>query len=361
MKHALLNASAFYIGWFACVLGAAQGYPLLGPLIGAVLLAWHLLLTPTVMREVQLLLTAGIAGSLLDTLMMWGGIYTFVGSVTSWVCPLWITVLWMIFATTLHSSLSWLRDRYVLAACFGALGGPLSYYAGARLGAVILPPDPRPSLLILAAAWGVALPVLIWFATAIPASGRRARQLLSVTVLSCSLSFSPSLGRAAEIEGVTFPDRYEIHGTPLFLHGVGLLRYRIVFKGYVAALYLGAGVHPSQVLADVPKRLELAYFWPIAGPDFGKAADALLPENVPAETLTRLRPHIARLHALYEDVKPGDRYSLTYIPGIGTELALNGQVKATIEGAEFAAAYFAIWLGPKPLSTSLKTQLLGTP
>ncbi|MEW6296643.1 MAG: DUF2878 family protein [Thermodesulfobacteriota bacterium] len=361
MKYALLNAAAFYVGWFACVLGAARGHPLLGPSVVAALLTLHLLLTSDVTREVRLLLTAGVVGSLLDTLMMWGGVYTFVGYADHWVCPIWITALWMNFATTLHSSLSWLLHRYLLAACFGAVGGPLSYYAGARLGALTFPPDPRPSLLILAVAWGVALPVLIWFAAAIPASGRRARQVLSVTVLSCSLSFSPSLGRAAEIEGVTFPDRYEIHATPLFLHSVGLLRYRIVFKGYVAALYLGAGVRPSQVLADVPKRLELAYFWTIAGPDFGKAADALLPENVPAETLTRLRPRVARLHALYEDVKPGDRYSLTYIPGIGTELALNGQVKGTIEGADFAAAYFAIWLGPKPLSASLKAQLLRSP
>jgi hypothetical protein len=187
------------------------------------------------------------------------------------------------------------------------------------------------------------------------------RQAISIFILSLSFSLFPSLSRAAEISGVKFPDRYELHGASLFLHSVGLLRYRIVFKGYAAALYLGAGVRPSQVLADVPKRLELEYFWAIAGPDFGKAADALLPKNVPEETLAQLRPRIERLHALYEDVKPGDRYSLTYIPGVGTELALNGKVKGTIEGANFAAAYFTIWLGPQPLSASLKAQLLGTP
>ena len=56
-------------------------------------------------------------------------------------------------------------------------------------------------------------------------------------------------------------------------------------------------------------------------------------------------------------MKPGDRYALTYIPGVGTELALNGKPKGVIEG-DFAAAYFAIWLGAKPLDASLKAQLL---
>jgi hypothetical protein len=116
----------------------------------------------------------------------------------------------------------------------------------------------------------------------------------------------------------------------------------------------------SAVLTDVPKRLELEYFWAIAGPDFGKAADATLKENVSAETLAHLRPRMEQINALYQDVKPGDRYSLTYIPGVGTELALNGKVKGTIEGADFAAAYFAIWLGPNPINASLKSQLLGT-
>lgn len=358
MPKTLINVLSFYIGWFACVVGAARGYPMLGPLVVVLLLGLHLLLTVDTAREVRLLAIAGVVGSLLDTLMMWSGMYTFVGHPKSWLCPLWITALWINFATTLRSSLSWLLDRYWLAALFGAVGGPLSYYAGARLGALTFPADTQLSLVVLTLVWGLALPGLVWLAALVPASRRRFRELAGIVFLPLSLSLSSSLSQAAEIEGVIFPDRYDIHGTPLILNGVGLLRYRIVFKGYVAALYLGEGVQPSHVLTDVPKRLELAYFWAIAGPDFGKAADALLKDNVSTATLTRLQPRIDRLHALYEDVKPGDRYSLTYIPGLGTELALNGRVKGTIEGADFAAAYFAIWLGPKPLSASLKAQLL---
>jgi hypothetical protein len=166
---------------------------------------------------------------------------------------------------------------------------------------------------------------------------------------------------AATIEGVTFADRYQAGTTALTLNNVGLLRYRVIFKGYVAALYLGDGVRPEEVLADVPKRLELEYFWSIAGADFGKAAEKILADNFSAAQLDAFRSRLDRLNTWYENVKPGDRYALTYLPGVGTELALNGRAKGVIEGADFAAAYFAIWLGAKPLDASLKAQLLTPP
>jgi hypothetical protein len=80
---------------------------------------------------------------------------------------------------------------------------------------------------------------------------------------------------------------------------------------------------------------------------------------VDLETYIQLRSRIDYHNSLYEDVQPGDRYSLTYIPGKGTELALNGEPKGTIEGADFAAAVFSIWLGPEPINESFKRHILG--
>jgi len=164
---------------------------------------------------------------------------------------------------------------------------------------------------------------------------------------------------AKEIEGVRFAD--EIHAGPatLRLSDVGLMRYRYVIKAYVAALYLGESARPTDVLADAAKRLEIEYFYGIPAAGFVNATNEGIAANVSPETLARLRPRIDRLNLLYRDVKPGDRYALTYVPGVGTELALNGTTLGTIEGADFAAAVFAIWLGPKAIDESLKAQLLG--
>lgn len=163
---------------------------------------------------------------------------------------------------------------------------------------------------------------------------------------------------AVEIEGVTFANRVETGSVELELSCVGLLKYMYVLKGYVAALYVDPASVSADVLDDVPKRLEISYFWDIEGSAIGEAGDELVARNVDATTLARIRPQLDRIRSLYEDVHPGDRYALTYVPGRGTELALNGVVKGVIEGSDFARAYFAIWLGDRPMDASLKKQLL---
>lgn len=170
--------------------------------------------------------------------------------------------------------------------------------------------------------------------------------------------------RAAEIEGVRFADDMSVGDTKLRLHGTGLLRYRVFFKGYVAALYVadsfdGAGA-PSAVLADTPRRLEIEYFWAIPAEKFAGITIEGVSRNTDQETFELLRDRIDRLNALYEDIEPGDRYALTYVPGVGTELAHNGRLLGVIEGADFSSALFAIWLGERALDDSLRRQLLGT-
>lgn len=169
---------------------------------------------------------------------------------------------------------------------------------------------------------------------------------------------APRNAAAVELEGVRFAAQRQIGDASLDLTCVALLRYKYVIKAYVAALYLGGGVVPSDVLGDVPKRLEIHYFWNLDGGDIAKAGDEILARNVDAETLATLRPRLDQINALFENVKPGDRYALTYVPGVGTELSLNEQRKGVIPGADFAAAYFRIWLGEQPIDTAFRDQLL---
>jgi len=184
------------------------------------------------------------------------------------------------------------------------------------------------------------------------------RQWIAVLAVAASVCVAaPGLG--AEIEGVAFDERHDLGDTELVLHGTGLLRYRVVFKGYVAALYLGEEAQPASVLDDVPRRLEISYFWSIGADDFAEATVEGISRNVDDATFRQLRDRIERLNRLYEDVEPGDRYALTYVPGRGTELSKNGVAKGRIPGADFAEAVFAIWLGENPLDVSLRDQLLG--
>ena len=79
---------------------------------------------------------------------------------------------------------------------------------------------------------------------------------------------------------------------------------------------------------------------------------------VSADQVNGLQSRIDDLSALYRDVKPGDRYALTYIPDKGTTLSLNGKSLGSIPGDDFARAVFAIWLGDNPIDQKFRDQLL---
>jgi len=163
---------------------------------------------------------------------------------------------------------------------------------------------------------------------------------------------------ALSVENVTFADNVSIGGTPVPLRNAALLRYLKFIKAYVAALYVPEGVKSEEILSGVPKRLEINYLVSIKGSDFGKGAEPTLQLNLTPAELAKLRSRIDRINAIYRDVKPGDRYALTYLPGRGTELALNGTPLVVIEGADFATAYFGIWLGRDSIDDKLKRDLL---
>ena len=186
---------------------------------------------------------------------------------------------------------------------------------------------------------------------------RRAIMARAVVVLALALTCGPAA--AGQVEGVAF-DRQVLAGNDtLGLRGLGLLRYMVFIKAYVAALYLPEDVSSGKALAAVPKRLEIEYFHAIPAADFAAATTASIERNASLMAFRRLKPQVEALNALYRDVAPGDRYALTYVPGAGTTLSFNGRALGTVPGEEFAAALFGIWLGPKPLDENLKALLLG--
>lgn len=157
-----VNFALYYAGWFACILGPAWGYPWTGTLIALALIAAHLSLARRRRDEIELMLGAALIGLVVDTAQIGLGTLRYpVGPLVSWLPPPWLIVLWMQFAGTFHFSMRWLKRRPALAALFGAIGGPLAFAAGRRLGVVEFVPAIWPSLLSLAVAWAVAMPLLL--------------------------------------------------------------------------------------------------------------------------------------------------------------------------------------------------------
>jgi hypothetical protein len=160
-----VNFVLFQLGWFACVLGAARGWPWAGSICAAGVAACHLWSARRWRRAAVLLLAAVAIGTVWDSIpVTLGWLHYSSGQIATGIAPHWIVALWLLFATTLNVSLRWLRGRYLLAAVLGVVAGPLAYCAGAELGALQFTRPPR-DLAFLAGGWGLILPALVWLAS----------------------------------------------------------------------------------------------------------------------------------------------------------------------------------------------------
>ena len=151
----LLNAGLFQLGWFACVLGAQRPWLLL---IAIACLAIHLLWIANDRDEWRSLLRVAPCGWVLDSALFHLGLFYFSG--TTVVLPLWLAILWLLFASTLRHSLSWTKRPWWVGSLLGVFGGPLSYWGGAQLAGVGLPLGTWPSMLLLVLIWAILMPAL---------------------------------------------------------------------------------------------------------------------------------------------------------------------------------------------------------
>lgn len=156
--------AAFQLVWFAAVLGARAGLNWAGPMALVPYLAWMLAGERDRMRLGARWIVAGLLGSLVDCGLASLGLLVYPKADPgwpTWLVPPFIVSLWIAFATLPHVSLAWLAPRPVLAALLGAVGGPLSFAAGARLGVVSAGDSPRMTSLVLAVEYALATPLLL--------------------------------------------------------------------------------------------------------------------------------------------------------------------------------------------------------
>jgi len=130
MLKTLANALLFQCGWFACVLGGDS----LWLLVGLVVLAINLLWITSWSEEGQVILAVTLLGTVIDTTLRTFGVFHF--SMPGPLIPFWLILLWALLATTLRHCLAWSAQPWWRASLLGAIGGPLSYYAGSQLAGV---------------------------------------------------------------------------------------------------------------------------------------------------------------------------------------------------------------------------------
>jgi hypothetical protein len=161
----LYNFTASQAGWFACVLGAAHGLPLAGTAAAAAIVALHLAASRRPMLEFRLVALAALIGGAWESAIVSLGLMGYPsGTFAAGFAPHWIIAMWALFATTLNGSMAWMRGRPLAAMLVGAVGGPMAYLAGDRLGGVELTQG-WVALGVQGLGWSVIMPLLTAAAT----------------------------------------------------------------------------------------------------------------------------------------------------------------------------------------------------
>ena len=194
-------------------------------------------------------------------------------------------------------------------------------------------------------------------------SRRPARAFIAASAFVLSLVLAGT-AEAKERDGVTLEDRVAVDGKTLVLNGRLGLRVRKILlvpvKVYVIGLYVDTPSSDARAIlaADRIKRVDLVARRDLSGADVANAIAEAMNEAHSARK-DALAPRIASFQKLFPNVATGERISLTYVPGKGTAVAIQGSDKGSIAGDDFAEALFSVWLGARPIQQDVKNDLLG--
>jgi hypothetical protein len=153
---------------------------------------------------------------------------------------------------------------------------------------------------------------------------------------------------AATVADVKLEDTVAVNGQNLVLNGAGL-RKKFFIKVYVGGLYLPAknGSATAIMANDAPRRQVMHFLYSVSKDQMCDAWKEGLEDNAPNAS-AEVKGSFKTLCSLMEPIPKGHQLVLTYIPGTGTTVEINGKVKGTLPGKPTSDAILATWIGPKP-------------
>jgi hypothetical protein len=177
-----------------------------------------------------------------------------------------------------------------------------------------------------------------------------------LNILFFSLSIS-----AAEMEGVTFPDKVSVGEKELVLNGLGL-RLATIFKvkAYVAALYLEekSNSWPEIQKDSGNKKLVLHFLTSLKREKLQDSLEQAYRKNLNDEDFAKIRPAIAKMNRYIKSMKKGQSIEMV-VEGEQATIFVRGKKAVTIEDAYFAKQFLIAYLGENPPNPEIKSGLLG--
>lgn len=165
---------------------------------------------------------------------------------------------------------------------------------------------------------------------------------------------------AGELAGVTLPDSATVGEQQLMLNGLGL-RKKLFIKVYVGGLYLPAKeANAEKILeSDAPRRMVMHFLYGVSASQMCDAWNEGLEANTPnpgAEVTAAFKT----LCTYMEEIPKGNELVVSYVPGTGSTVEVNGHNKGALPGKAASDAILRTWIGPDPApGADFKKAVLG--
>ncbi len=190
--------------------------------------------------------------------------------------------------------------------------------------------------------------------------------MLRILIASLAMMIVMSLTTstyAMEVAGVDVPETATIGASEdkVMLNGAGIRKKYAIVKVYVGALYLQSKTTDAAQAVSMPgaKRVYMYGLYKMTAEKLHAALDKGFRSNMDAANYTAMEPRIKSFMKLFTGMDKGDKAIIDYIPGVGTQLSINGAVKGTVDGEDFFQALLRVWIGDVPADKGLKKGMLG--
>ena len=174
----------------------------------------------------------------------------------------------------------------------------------------------------------------------------------------------PSTQPPTEKAGAQFVHDIRLNGKALALRGVTIRKFEMsnisLLTIYTAAFYAPVGQDFAETIPDGERVLILEYHLEVPKEKVVQAIKDNVYSN-PKVNAALVEPYFEQLSDAFDSPKKGDRYEFAYIPGKGTTMIKAGRVMTMIPTAEFAHAFFGIWLSPHGKDHDMRCEILSLP
>ena len=191
---------------------------------------------------------------------------------------------------------------------------------------------------------------------------KRLDKFIFATILFSLTLSAPFSALALEVKGVKVDETAQVGGSALVLNGAGV-RTKMVFKVYVAALYLTQKqTDANAVISDTGnKRVSMHFLRDLSAEALLKGMNEGFTDNNSAAEMAAIEPQMKLFRNMMtsaKEVKKGDMIVLDFTSA-GTQVNINGKSLGQVEGVAFNQALLRVWLGGNPVDVSLKKAMLG--